>query len=507
MSLPRAASESTIPPLWPALLWSAAAAMVLDLSPLHAHHHGDSLVLVLTSLVKWTPMYWEQNRLGTLVPLLALPVRDPLGNLLLQGWLNLFASLASMALLCRYLLRSAAWPVAAALYTALFLLLTSDGYQFEYLLSQPIGVSTALGLGGLLLAERAQARRSRPLAVLGGVSCALAHWVNLGSFVTLLPLALLVPWAMSVRSGASSPAAWRRSAAPVGTVLFGALMGWVAARTLGTWGSTAMGQAPVATWSFAWSQLLQNTRSAMGGHLPLALAGAAVAALLFLGARTWARRAHAGDAATGLLGAASGLGAALVGFLYVGTLAWTQVNEYAERYASAPVFLALASLACVAALPSVGALGPAGARRRGLLLAGCGALAVTTAAARYGPPSVSTARQALERDTPLTRDLLDAGATHVLGTYWKVWPAVYRTLLVSHEEGRPHVVYGLTHRSWATHALWSAVPPEQLRLAILRDDPEEALWRETYGFQELELLEERATVRLYRLPPERARRE
>ena len=39
---------------------------------------------VLVSLQRWTPFYWDQERYGMLIPALALPVRDPLLNLLLQ---------------------------------------------------------------------------------------------------------------------------------------------------------------------------------------------------------------------------------------------------------------------------------------------------------------------------------------------------------------------------------------------------------------------------------------
>ena len=39
--------------------------------------HGDSVVPVLASTIKWAPFYWEQNRLGSFVPLLAILISNP----------------------------------------------------------------------------------------------------------------------------------------------------------------------------------------------------------------------------------------------------------------------------------------------------------------------------------------------------------------------------------------------------------------------------------------------
>jgi len=79
-----------------------AAAALLDLGAFHRLEHGDSLVPVLVSLQRWTPFYWDQERYGMLVPLLALPVRDPLGNLLLQRGLMILAGLATVVLLAHW---------------------------------------------------------------------------------------------------------------------------------------------------------------------------------------------------------------------------------------------------------------------------------------------------------------------------------------------------------------------------------------------------------------------
>ncbi|MCM2335078.1 MAG: hypothetical protein NDI82_14180, partial [Anaeromyxobacteraceae bacterium] len=67
---------------------------------------------MLVSLQRWTPFYWDQERYGMLVPLLALPVRDPLWNLLLQRGLLVLGGLAAVVLLARHALPDRDWPVA-----------------------------------------------------------------------------------------------------------------------------------------------------------------------------------------------------------------------------------------------------------------------------------------------------------------------------------------------------------------------------------------------------------
>ena len=50
-----------------------------------------------------------------LLPLLAMPLRNPLTNLLVQMGLSTFAALVSMCLLARYTLPRGLWQLAALL--------------------------------------------------------------------------------------------------------------------------------------------------------------------------------------------------------------------------------------------------------------------------------------------------------------------------------------------------------------------------------------------------------
>ena len=78
------------------------AAAWIDLSSLHRFTNADSLMMSLVSLYKWTPMFWEQNRLGMLLPALAMPFQHPLTNMLVQGGLTTLSGLGSFFLLGYY---------------------------------------------------------------------------------------------------------------------------------------------------------------------------------------------------------------------------------------------------------------------------------------------------------------------------------------------------------------------------------------------------------------------
>ncbi len=63
----------------------AGLAAWMGLGTLHQFQHADSLLTVLISTQRWTPFFWGQDRFGMLVPLVAMPIRHPLANLLVAG--------------------------------------------------------------------------------------------------------------------------------------------------------------------------------------------------------------------------------------------------------------------------------------------------------------------------------------------------------------------------------------------------------------------------------------
>ncbi len=153
MPLSRDGAPSPPPPLWPYVLACAATALWADLGSLHVNHHSDSILFALISLYRWTPFYWELGRYGMVIPWLAGPIKDPLANLLFQGFLTTTCGLAAFFLLARQSLRNGSYPLAATLGATTFLALTGRYYRFEYLIDTSYGLGMCLALGGLILLE------------------------------------------------------------------------------------------------------------------------------------------------------------------------------------------------------------------------------------------------------------------------------------------------------------------------------------------------------------------
>ncbi len=88
-----------IPAIWPSLAVCAVAAILIDLGTFHRGQHSDTLNFIHISLYRWTPFFWESDRVGSVVPLLAIPFRNPLANLLVQNALYIWSTLAAFVLL------------------------------------------------------------------------------------------------------------------------------------------------------------------------------------------------------------------------------------------------------------------------------------------------------------------------------------------------------------------------------------------------------------------------
>ena len=158
-------------PLWPHLLACCVLAVWIDLGRHHRFENADSIIPILVSLQKWTLFYWEQRRFGMLIPLLAMPARSPLSNLLVQNALTIFAGLAAGLLLARHCVGGREWPLVGWLGNTLMLWLSPDDYRRRLLgTSQPYGAALALASAGLLLA-RAPAFSRAPRQDRGRVGC------------------------------------------------------------------------------------------------------------------------------------------------------------------------------------------------------------------------------------------------------------------------------------------------------------------------------------------------
>lgn len=137
--------------LWLAVY--AVAASLLALSNLFALHKADSLIYTLGSLDHWSPYFWEQDRVGMLIPLLISPVRNPFANLVVQTGFTAFLGLGVPLVLARLLLPTATGALAAVLANAWILFAgTPIMHENLYIFTMyPLGLF--LGLTGLLVLE------------------------------------------------------------------------------------------------------------------------------------------------------------------------------------------------------------------------------------------------------------------------------------------------------------------------------------------------------------------
>jgi hypothetical protein len=420
----------------------AGLAAWMDLGSLHAYQHADSLLPVLVSLQRWTPFFWGQDRFGMLVPLLALPVRDPLANLLAQGWMMISAALLAPFVVARFITgRSDEWTTIGALTNLWCVLLTPPAVQFDWFVAQPYALSMCLGFGALIIADDGAGLRKNLLAF---ALLALACWVNVG-IVVLLFIATIVRGPRPLRL-----LTLETSAAAIG-LLF--------ARYAAT-DHTLASLTPPARWPGGWLQLIENSTGVFASGIVAVCAAAVVATLAVwlwrtAGLTSWKR-------------AALILAMAAAPWLVGGTSLWVEMNGYVFRYMYPTLMMVgVGASAVLAALFAM--------RSNELAVVALAAL-TTVAGVGAGTPSLARIERRLDdRMGAPVRAALQRGVTVIGGDYWQVWPAVYYANLVlvrSHSQTR---VFGLTYRSEATDALWKtggaplliATPPHDASVATM----------------------------------------
>jgi hypothetical protein len=467
-----------LPPLWPFLLLSATLALSVDFSDFHRENTSDSLVPVLTSLYHWTPFYWQCNRIGMLVPLLAMPFRNPMNNLLVQGWLTLFAAFATFFLLSRYVLRAPSWPLAGSLASGMFIVMSRPSCCFVATFGQPhYCVALALAAGAVLLTEPYHDGRQGwgrlPVAL---ILVLLAVWVNSATPVILAPLVVLRSALRGREPAQEGSSRWRR----VGAWLWG-LLDREATLSLGLLGASVVGahyfhslvaacddpltkgNLEVRQWPQAWGALAANTWNAAvqpGAWGFIAVAAAGVIVLL---------TAVVHGKARGPLRAAFVLVAGSLSYgLAIGTVRWVAANAFCFKYWIPVIFCCETALAIIALAPLGALLQP---RRVKVLCALCFPALLLAVGVVNGKPSRARVRANLDRMphcVPLLRrnaDILASRATHVVGAYGEVWVSVFLVNLNLYERREDRVVWGVCGRGNATWEHWGRFSPEDMRLA------------------------------------------
>jgi hypothetical protein len=450
------------------IFWTAAvlAALWIDFGAFHRLHDADSIVPVLVSLYRWTPFYWEQDRLGMLVPLLAIPFRNPVANLLAQSAFNVFCGLAVFFLCARYVARRA-WLFTGALSASLFLLFNSRQTRFDYLGVHPYGVGMFLGLAGLLLLENSKFPRL-PRIILSLICLLAASWVNTALIFVLLPL-IVFRWFFDRRKFQGGIALALMIFSFLANYAYCGIVSYSAA--YGDWP-----YPPVRPWRLP-AVWFQFGKIVLSEYL-IGPWGIAVASLLVLG--IFFRLLSPGSARAANAPALNLIASSLVSFLLMGGLAHTENSSFDARFSLQSMVLLQLGAVIWAVLPVYARFGRGGRR---ILTATGISLFLSAPACLYGRPSLVRVRADIDKTTgKYTSEILQSGATHIVGDYWKVWPATFHANLALYESGSSRRVWGVTIRSTPTEKFWSQIPQKEMRLAAVAGDREVRPMLDLYSF-------------------------
>lgn len=443
--------EKSVPYLIGAML--ALSSVWIGFGHFQWGQHADSLVPVLVSLQHWTPYYWEADRYGMLLPLLAVPFRHPLTNMMVQSALGIFAGLSASFLLVYYFLgQSRIWLVAAALQNIWLLTVATKAVQFDWFVANPYATSLVLGLGGVILLQK------RALGI-GFSLLLLAHWVNVSLLLVLIPLVVfryllrtdkrgvLKSVALVAISGAAGLLAKRLSHAP----------------------NTDTGFAPISTWPIAWLQICRNaTKSGPADsvahyYLLLWIVVPACVGLAFVLATRATKYA--------LIAAASWVVTAVFFWLFVGTTVWVKLNLYSFRYIYTSMFLISMAMAVLTISPFQNAP----PRWAAIAAVVATALIFVTCVFQYGMPSRSLVQRDIDRKFGnYTDDVLSSSATLISGNYWTVWPAVFDANLALYRRHDLRTIYGVGFRDSSTLGYWTG--QRAICAAAPLGDPEGPYW-------------------------------
>jgi len=415
---------------------TAAIAAWIGLGSLHDLQHADSLLTVLVSTQRWTPFFWGQDRFGMLVPLLAMPFRHPLINMLVQGWMTTVAALLAPFVLARFLTGPRGeWIAIGACTNILVLSIATPAVRFDWLVTQPYGASITLAFAALIRAGEHDRLRD---GLIGFVLLAAACWVNL-TVIVIVAIG-------AIAAGTRPLRLLTLAAAGVGAAALAARYG------ASTHSITAL--AAPSQWLTGWRRLLEGLPQVTASSTTaIAVAGSVVLALVWL---ALARRLPSWKPAAAILGMAA------ASWLVVGTSLWVGMNGYVFRYMYPTLIIGAVGVSAVfvALLPSHSRTVPTAA------LTVMAALAV----ARYGTPSYDRVnRGADERLGRLTPAVLRSGATVIAGDYWRVWPAVFHANLALARAHASTRVFGLAIRSEDSDGLWKQ-PGRQILIAASSED-------------------------------------
>lgn len=315
----------------------------------------------------------------------------------------------------------------------------------------------------------------------------VSFWVNIGMFLTALPLA----FGACSHASSSSSSGWRRTRSTL--VALGIVVLALAVNlTLKFYYAEQFSAhdysvLPVSLWPEALARLAANFKMVLYSHAEknIFFACIAVASCATFFA-PWRAKMGGGSPCAALWRASFLIGlAAITNYLFYGTNSWVRINHYEGRYLLMVYFLATCLLfgATAAALKLI--LG------RGVLFVGLALIALIpfVSVKSYGYPAMDMFEMALEkRFGPFADKVVECRCTHVAGTYWKVWPVVFYSNVKLYRAGGG-MVWGVSYRSDNTAGLWIDQVKDPWRVCALRGDPQADSYITRFGLAQAERVE------------------
>jgi hypothetical protein len=435
-------------PLSSTLLFLAlllAASIRLTFSELQFYHDADSILPALISTVKWTWFYWGQNRLGTLLPLLAAPIHNEFSNLMFQSWLTILAGLYALLVIPGWILGRGRSRVGGLCACILFFSLFGHRAIFQYLSTGlPYAVSMALIFSAMRLTDSASKWTSHAAAF--GLMCA-GLWVNIG----LYPLAFALLLARCALTG------WSRTRLAV-LVMLSAAFGLNAAgarlssiRTPGTFGLD-IGDID--------DNIIPLIKS-IGKHIEANAAVLAALSIIIIAAVCITllrqRRSEGKQAAKGdWLLVLSALCGTMAFLLLLSASGWVRMNQYHVRYAVPVIIMSSAITGAVCELTARSYAGNIYARV--ILLASLAVILGGVLHVRFPYADSGAIRKKFDKMFGMhSESIIGEGVQVVYGDFRDVWPAVFHVRLKQQEQGIDAGILGITDRCESTQPLWRAL--------------------------------------------------
>ena len=460
------------PSLWHFLLLYAVVAVWVDFGHVHKRHNSDSLLFTLASQYALTPYFWEQDRVGMLIPALTSCCPDLLSALLLQTGLTVFLGLAAPLLLAEVVCSHPVGRVAATLANAVMLVFAPGRISDTLLIECCYPIAITLGCTGILVLVRGGDRPRWWRYPIAAGLFVLAHWVYLGVSVWLMPLVV----GMSVlRPGV--PVTGVRDAV---VRVFRFFPGWVSlvllcgAFGMGLWfmqlarqanpewiRPTSLESVPREEWPTAWLGFFDRMNTFPQAILwpevagSLAIVGLVTALMVAGFRRSWPPYPLAAAfVVLGLAGATE--------LFFNSTRSWAAKHGLLPRYFIGFLECGQVILGLAAVFPMAGWIA---GRGRWIAFGTSGVALFTAIAVTYGFPSLNNPRADLDAEIgQLTPDLLAADVDAIGGHYWTAWPAMFHANIADPSRLRP--MMGITLRSSVFRPYWEQTYKEGFRVGV-----------------------------------------